>query len=124
MQIIVGGTDRYLSTTLAEILGTFNARCIRTNKVERIINELKQPDRLVILDMNWEDLQERGVLKQLINIGNISGNKVLVVCPNQEEDLKKIARNARPAEVFIRFDLYADFKEYLGEFLKHGKAPA
>ncbi len=118
MNIIVGGKDRYLSTTVAEILTALSVRCIRTNKIDRVISELKQPNRLVILDMNWEDLQEMGVLRQLINIGNISGNEVLVVCPNQEEDLKKIAKNARPSKIFIRYDLYTNFKNYLSEILK------
>jgi hypothetical protein len=117
MHIIVGGTDRHLSTTVAEILSSMKARCIRTHKIDRIITELKQPDRLVILDMSWEDLQTRGALKQLVNIGNISGNKVLCICPNTEEDLKKLAKSARPTEIFIRYDLYMEFKEYLTELL-------
>ena len=118
MQIIVGSQDSHMSSTLGEILSSINARCIRTHKVERIINELKKPERLVILDMNWEDLQQRGALKQLVNIGNISGNKILCICPNTEEDLKKLAKSARATEVFIRYDLYTRFKEYLIEALK------
>lgn len=117
MQIIVGSNDRYLSTTFAEIIGGLDSNCIRTNKLERITKELKQPGRLIILDLNWKDLHEPGLLRQLVNIGKITGNKVICVCPNQEDKLKKLAKSARPERVFLRYDLYTEFKEYLSDLL-------
>lgn len=115
MQIIVGCQDRYLSARVSEILSGLGLKCIRTNKIERVFEELKRPERLAIVDMSWKELQEVGVLKQMVNIGNISGNKVICICPNQEEKLKKLAKSARPDEVFIRYDLYTKFKNHIRE---------
>jgi hypothetical protein len=113
MLAVIGTADRFFGTNLSRIVSEAGIRSIRSSKVDRIIKELKQPGCLAIIDMNWEDVQAAGVLKQLVNIGRITDNKVICICPNQEEDLKKLARNSRAAEVFIRFDLETLFKEYL-----------
>ena len=113
-QTIIAGVDKYLSTNISRIVGEEKlGKAIRTSKIERIIDELKAPGRLVIVDMSWEEIQFLGTLKQFVNIGNISGNYVVCVCGNQEEDQKKLAKAARPAEVFIRFDLETRFREFL-----------
>ena len=117
MVIIVGCSDPYFRRTVAEILASLDCPCIRTHKLERILKELKQPKRFVILDASWEELEEPGVLKQLVNIGNISGNKVVCICPNKDEEIKKLVKFARPAKSFIRHDLFGKFKEYLKEKL-------
>lgn len=115
MLTVIGAEDRYVGQNLSELLTELGLRSIRTIKVDRIIKEIKQPDRLIIVDMNWELIQERGVLRQIVNIGKISGNQVLCLCPNTDEDLKKMAKQARPAEVFIRYDTHTRFKEYIRE---------
>lgn len=115
MLAVIGTTDRHFGANLSRIVTEAGIRSIRTSKVERMIKELKLPGRVSIIDMNWEDVQARGILRQLVNIGRITDNKVLAICPNQEEDLKKIAKEARASEVFIRYDLETLFKEYLKE---------
>lgn len=113
MLAIIASADAYLGGNLSQIVTTAGIRMIRTADIERIIRELKKPDRMVIVDVNWEAVQERGVLKQIVNVSRITGNKVVCICPNQEEDLKKLAQAARADEVFIRYDLEGKFKEYL-----------
>ena len=113
MLIVIGTSDRYLGLNLARLCEEAKLRSIRTSKVDRITKELKVPEHVAIIDMAWEEVQELGVLRQLVNIARITGNKVLCVCPNTEEDLKKLARAARPHEVFIRYDLETTFLEYL-----------
>lgn len=113
MLLVVGSEDRFLSENLGRIIEGVKLRCIRTNKIERIIKELKQPERIAVIDLNWETIQEVGVLKRLVNVGNISGNKVVCICPNQEDDLKKLAKRSRVADTFIRYDLELRFKDYL-----------
>ncbi len=63
--------------------------------------------------MTWEEIQQPGILKQCVNIGHITSNKVVCICPNQDEDLKKLAKEANPFEVFIRFDMMTRFREFL-----------
>ncbi|MBX7143909.1 MAG: hypothetical protein K1X79_05610 [Oligoflexia bacterium] len=113
MLVVIGTTDRYLGLNLTRLCNDAKLRSIRTAKVDRIIKELKIPERVVIIDMAWEEIQVPGVLKQLVNIGRITDNKILCVCPNTEEDLKKMARAARATEVFIRYDLETRFLDYL-----------
>ncbi|MBN8548271.1 MAG: hypothetical protein J0M12_03025 [Deltaproteobacteria bacterium] len=113
MLAVIGTSDKYFGTNLTRIVSEAGMRSIRTSKVDRIIKELKLPGHVAIIDMNWEDVQVPGVLRQLVNIGRITDNKVLCVCPNQEEDLKKLSREARASEVFLRYDLETTFKEYL-----------
>src|SRR5690606_21878916 len=113
MLAVIGTTDRYFGSNLSRIVGEAGLRNIRSSKVERLIKELKLPGRIAIIDMNWEAVQTVGVLRQLVNIGRITDNKVLCICPNQEEDLKKMARESRAAQVFIRYDLETSFKDYL-----------
>jgi hypothetical protein len=48
-----------------------------------------------------------------VNIGRITDNKVICICPNTEEDLKKLAKASRASEVFIRYDLETRFFDYL-----------
>jgi len=117
MLVVLAGSDHFLGNHVAGILESLEFRKIRTVKIDRILKELKQPGRIVILDMAWKELEKPGLLKQLINIGRISGNKVICICPNEDEKLKKAAKNARPAEVFIRYDLELGFREYLEELL-------
>lgn len=113
MLIVIGTTDRYLGVNLTRLCAEAKLRSIRTGKVDRILKELKTPERVAIIDMAWEDVQVSGVLRQMVNIGRITDNKVLCICPNTEEDLKKIARASRAAEVFIRYDLETRFLDYL-----------
>lgn len=113
MLVVIGTSDRYLGMNLTRLCNEAKLRSIRTAKVDRIIKELKIPERVVIIDMAWEEIQVPGVLKQLVNIGRITDNKILCVCPNTEEDLKKLARASRASEVFIRFDLETRFLDYL-----------
>lgn len=115
MLAVIGTHDRFFGTNLTRIVTEAGIRSIRTSKVDRIIKELKKPGCVAIVDLAWEDLQAQGVLRQLVNIGRITDNKVLCICPNQEEDLKKLARASRAAEVFIRYDLETSFKDYLKE---------
>ena len=117
MLVIVAGKDRYLRETITELVQAQGLRAIRSYSVERVLAEMKKPGRLAIIDINWEDIQQRGVLRQIVNIGKISGNKVICICPNQEEDLKKLARSSRADSVFIRYELTTAFKEYLQENL-------
>ena len=113
MLAVIGTADKYFGTNLTRIVSEAGLRSIRTSKIERIIKELKLPGHVAIIDMNWEDVQAPGILRQLVNIGRITDNKVISVCPNQEEDLKKLARNSRVSESFLRYDLETTFKEYL-----------
>lgn len=113
MLAVIGTADRYFGANLTRIVSEAGVRSIRTSKVERIIKELKLPGHIAIIDMSWEEVQAPGVLRQLVNIGRITDNKVLCICPNQEEELKKLARNSRASETFLRFDLETTFKEYL-----------
>lgn len=115
MLIVIGGTDKYLSENMGRLVHDTGLFAIRTSKLERIIKELKSPERCVILDMSWEELQGPGVLRQLVNIARISGNRVVCICPNQEEDLKKLSKASRADKVFIRYDLETTFKDYLKE---------
>lgn len=115
MIAVIGCVNSFLSSKLAEYAREASMRTLRTGKIERIIKELKQPGRIAILDMEWEDLQQRGALKQLVNIARISGNEVVCLCPNQEEDLKKLAKACRANEVFLRYDLATSFRTYLGD---------
>ncbi len=111
--VIVASVDFLLSKKLGEMITELKFQVIRTNNMERIRKELKKPNRCLIADVNWEELQERGVLKQLINLAAITESKVLCICPNQDEDLKKLAERVRPTEVFIRYDLEGRFKDYM-----------
>lgn len=113
MLVIIGSQDKHLSTNISRIVGEVGLRSIRTGQVDRIIQEFKSPERVAIVDMNWEEIQESGVLRQVVNIGRITGNQVIAVCPNQEEDLKKLAKASRVEESFLRYDLETTFKAYL-----------
>jgi hypothetical protein len=115
MLIVIGSADRYVGPNLARIITECGLRSIRTNKVERIIEEMKQPNRVAVIDMNWEDVQARGVLRQIVNIGRISGNVCCCICPNQEEELKKLAKVARAQKMFLRYDLETTFRDFLKE---------
>ena len=115
MLVIIGSKDPYLASHIARIVREGGLHCIRTGKSERVLKELKQPNKIAIIDVNWTAAQEPGALKRMVNIGRISGNKLICICPNQEEELKKLAKASRPAKTFIRYDLELDFKEYLKE---------
>jgi ribosome-binding ATPase YchF (GTP1/OBG family) len=111
--IIIATKDRYLSENLGRIVTECGHRSIRTASLERIKKELKKPNLVAIIDVNWEDVQAHGILRQLVNLARITDNKVLCICPNQEEELKKLAKSARPTAVFIRYDLEMSFREYI-----------
>lgn len=113
MLVVIGTTDKYLGQNLARLCDEAKLKSIRTGKVDRITKELKIPERVAIIDMAWEDVQGSGVLRQLVNIGRITDNKVICICPNTEEDLKKLAKASRASEVFIRYDLETRFLDFL-----------
>lgn len=113
MLVVIGTSDKYLGMNLTRICESVKLKSIRTAKIERLNKELKLPNCVAILDMAWEDIQAPGVLKQMVNIARITDNKVLCLCPNTEEDLKKLARNSRATEIFIRYDLETRFLDYL-----------
>jgi hypothetical protein len=113
MLVIIACEDKYLRENVANLVAGAGLRSVRTNQMERIHKELKQRNRCLIVDMTWEEMQLPGVLKQCVNIGRITANKVVCICPNQDEELKELARLAGPTEVFIRFDLMTRFKEFL-----------
>ncbi len=118
MLVILGSRDHFLSNHLGRLLDAVGLRKIRTVKMDRILRELKQPERMAILDMSWKELQAPGLLRRLVNIAKISRNKVVLFCPNDEEELKKQARQARPNEVFIRYDIELEFRAFLNEIVK------
>lgn len=113
MKIIIGSVDRFLTENIRRLAQGENLFSISTNKTDRILSEMKIIGRLAVIDMAWEDMQERGVLRQVVNIARISGNQVICICPNQDELLKKLARAARPEQVFLRYDLETTFREFL-----------
>ena len=111
--LVIGSVDSTFSSRLGKIVNDSGLKCIRTNKVDRIIKEMKKPGRVAIIDMSWEDIQNFSVLRQIINVGNICENKVICISPNREEELKELARRARPYKTFLRFDLEGPFKDEL-----------
>ncbi|RMG42162.1 MAG: hypothetical protein D6719_07090 [Candidatus Dadabacteria bacterium] len=113
MLIVIGSQNRYLSNNLERLVSEFGFRKIRTNKVERVIRELKSTQRLAIIDMEWKEIQKPGVLRQMVNVGRISANIFVCICPNQDEDLKRLARSVNPDEIFLRYDLELSFKDFL-----------
>ena len=113
---VVVSSDNFLGANLSRIVVEEGLRTIRTATLDRVTRELKRPGRLAIVDVNWEVVQGPGVLRQLVNISRIPGNRILCICPNQEEDLKRLAAEARPDEVFIRYDLETRFRQWLKDF--------
>ena len=111
--LVIGSVDATFSSRLGKLVNDAGLKCIRTNKVDRIIKEMKKPGRVAIIDMSWEDIQNFSVLRQIINIGAICDNKVICISPNREEELKTLARRARPYKTFLRFDLEGEFREQL-----------
>lgn len=115
MLAVIVSSDRFLSDTLTTLCRAVGFRVVRTNKLDRVTRELKQPHRIAIIDTTLEELHTPGTLRQLVNVGRILDNKVVCICPNQDEDLKRLAKNARPSEVFLRYDLHSVFKQYMAE---------
>ncbi len=115
MKVVIVSGDRYLTDNIRRLVQAEHLFAISTDKIERILAEMKTVGRIAIVDMEMEAIQERGVLKRIINIARISGNLVVCICPNQDEDLKKLARSVRADEIFLRYDLETRFKEYLKE---------
>ena len=113
MITVIGSKDHFLSLKLGNLASDIGFRVLRTHNLERIVHELKQPQRLVVMDLNWEEAQAPGVLRRLVNISRVSRSKVVCVCPNMDEDLKKLARSVRPDKVFLRYDIETLYKEYL-----------
>ena len=115
MKVIIASNDRYLTDNLRRLVKAQGLFAICTNKLDRVFNELKAVGRLIIVDVNWEEIQERGVLRRIVNIARISANSVVCICPNQDEKLKKLAKAVQPEKVFIRYDIEGAFSEYLEE---------
>lgn len=118
MLVLLGSVDKFLGLSIGDIVAKADHKLIRTSKVDRILDELKRKDRCAIIDMAWEEAQRPGVLKQFVNLSRIAGNKVICLCPNQDEDLKKMAAMSRPDQVFIRYDLLTSFTDYLQHEVK------
>ena len=115
MLVVIGSENRYLGANLDRLVMKVGLRRIRTNKIERILKELKRPERLAVIDMEWSAVQEPGELRRMVNVGRIVANVVVCICPNQDEDLKKLGRSVLPAEVFIRYELELGFTDFLKE---------
>lgn len=113
MKVIIGSTDRYLTDNLRRLVQAESLFPISTDSTDRILAEMKSINRLAIIDMAWERVQERGALRRIVNIARINGNKVICICPNQDQALKKLARAVRPDQVFLRYDLETTFREFL-----------
>ncbi|MCB0310160.1 MAG: hypothetical protein KDD42_02925 [Bdellovibrionales bacterium] len=122
MLVVIASQDHFLSNNLSRLVEDAGLRKIRTVKVDRVLKEMKQPERFLIIDAKWDEIKKGGLLRQLVNIGRISGNRTVVICPNDDEKLKKQARGARPDEVFIRYDLELGFKDLLEEVAKEVRA--
>ena len=113
MLVVAATTDFFLGRKLNKLVREAGLQLIRSAKLERLVKELKQTGRAVIVDMAWEEIQQHGELRRLVNLARISDNKVICICPNKDEDLKKLAKNARPSAWFLRYDLELSFKAYL-----------
>jgi len=111
--ILIASDDFLLSKKVGAIVTELKFRSIRTNSIDRIIRELKRPGRCIVVDICWEQVQEPGVLRQLVNIAAITEGKVICICPNKDEDLKLLAKRSRVSEIFIRYDLEVAFKDYM-----------
>ena len=116
MKIIVACKNQFLGRNISSVLSEIGIkRVVRTGKLDRLETELKSPGKVAIIDMEWKEVQNLSVLKKVINIAAICGNPVACICPNTEEDLKKLAREARPTEVFIRYEVDNAFRDWLAE---------
>lgn len=114
MKVVLACKNPFLSRSIGTVLAEVGIKqVIRTGKLERLETELKSPGKVALIDMEWEDIQRLSLLKKLINIASICGNPVACICPNTEEDLKKLARAARATEVFIRYEIDNRFKDWL-----------
>ncbi len=114
---VVVSDDRYLGANLSSVVISEGYRQIRTADKERIIKEAKRTERLFILDIACPLFEEPGVLRQVVNIARISGNTIAAICPNTDEKLKKLARDVRVDQVFIRYDIELSFREFLKSFV-------
>lgn len=115
MSTIIASDDRYLGEKLAQLARDAGNRPIRSADIARITLELKKPGTLVVLDMDWEPVQAAGVLRQLVNVGKITGNRVICICPNTDEKLKALAKSSGCYDWFIRYDLETSVREFLRE---------
>ena len=116
MKVIVACKNQFLGRAITSVLTEVGLKqVIRTGKLDRLETELKSPGKVAIIDMEWKEIQNLSVLKKVINIAAICGNPVACVCPNTEEDLKKLARAARATEVFIRYEVDNRFRDWLAE---------
>ncbi len=122
MIAVLCSADGFLQDKIAQACSRAGFRVLRTAKLDRLVYELKQPNRIAIVDVALEAIQERGALRTLVNLARITDNAVLCICPNQDEDLKKLARQARPTEVFLRYDLHTRFVEHLTSYAVQVKA--
>lgn len=113
MIAVLCSQDSFLSDKLAHICAGNGIRVVRTAKLDRLVYELKQPGRIALIDVAMEVIQEPGALRTLVNVARITDNEVLCICPNQDEALKKLARQARPTAVFLRYDLHTALTEHL-----------
>lgn len=117
MMVVIGSTDRFLGDKLAQLGRAAGLRPIRSASLERITGELKKPDCVVVLDMGWVALQAPGVLRQLVNLGKITGGRVVCICPNTAEPIKKLVKESGCSAWFLRYDLGTEVKAYLQDLL-------
>ncbi len=115
MLTIIASEDRYLGDKLSLLARECGNRPIRSADIARITTELKKPGSLVVLDVAWEAVQEPGVLRQLVNVGRITGSRIVCICPNTDEKLKKLASASGCDECFLRYDLETRVRDYLRE---------
>ncbi len=120
-KVIVAGEDRFLREKLANVCSEVGLKVVKTADLDRLMQEAKKPGRVIIIDVNWPEVQKNGALRQLVNISRITDNSVICMCPNQEEDLKMLARFSRAQRVFIRYEIATAFKEFVQQLMQPNK---
>jgi len=118
MLVVISTADHFLGVHLSRLVRETGLIGVRTRKFERLLRELKQPGKLAIIDVKWKEVQGPGELRRLVNLARICDNQVVCICPNRDQELKNLARQARPSQVYLRYDLQTFFRNYLEHVAK------